>query len=82
MALQVPLLFVQLILPSVLFTVPWPDSLTVSVFWGAVKLAVAVTLALTTTVHEELLPLHEPPHPPNVQLLAGLSFNVTDVPLG
>ena len=48
----------------------------------AVKVALAVTLPFTTTLHETVLPLQEPLHPVNVQLEGGVAFMVTVVPLG
>ncbi len=62
-----------------LLTVPVPVTVTVKV--GGLRMKVAVTeLALLKVTTHDPLPLHAPPHPPNVEPVFGVSFRVTCVP--
>jgi hypothetical protein len=61
--------------------VPVPARFTVKRSWLMLKVAVTCWLALSVTVHVEFVPLHAPDHPANDEFVAGVSVNVTRVPI-
>ena len=64
-------------------TVPEPEPVfeTFTVCFGRLNVAVTATTLSTVTV-QGAVPLHAPPHPPNVEGASGVAVSVTEVPAG
>ena len=69
----------QLIVPGELVTVPLPDTLTLSVYWGSANVAVTLCAALIVTTQLPT-PLQAPLQPEKPQPFAGVAVSVTCVP--
>jgi len=66
----------QLIPDGELVTVPLPETLTSSVYWGSANVAVTLCAALIVTTQLPT-PLQAPPQPEKPQPFAGVAVSVT-----